>query len=127
MLTLRLGMLQPGWFSYPACAAHKVLKDTGCLVRCPEPYLAVIADKMTQAATMFLWVELVNEFFYQFPREVDKRLYFNLSQEEISRFAQQNPTIASHLALQNKVQALETAMEKLMFLYRQREYYTKQQ
>lgn len=46
---------------------------------CPEAFLAVVADKLAYTSTMFINIELLEQFFYQFPREIDSRILYDLS------------------------------------------------
>ncbi|KAI8818975.1 P-loop containing nucleoside triphosphate hydrolase protein [Fimicolochytrium jonesii] len=80
---------------------------------CPEVFLSVVAEKLTYTAVMFIWVELLNEFFFQIPREIDNKLYYDLSRREIREFARQNPVVSRHLEVQEKRATLEVVMEKL--------------
>ncbi|GAA6007313.1 hypothetical protein JCM10207_001584 [Rhodosporidiobolus poonsookiae] len=81
---------------------------------CPEAFLNVVADKLSQTAVQFINIELLVEFFYQFPRDLDTRLSSgNLDRAELVRFARENPTIARHLALQERKEKLELVAEKL--------------
>ena len=52
---------------------------------CPEVFLDVVADKLTSTAVLFLNVELLSEFYYNFPRELDARLGRHLSDAEIEQ------------------------------------------
>lgn len=45
---------------------------------CPEAFLAVVADKLAYTSTMFINIELLEQFFYQFPREIDSRILYDL-------------------------------------------------
>ncbi|KAM3582976.1 mitochondrial dynamin GTPase Msp1 [Umbelopsis sp. WA50703] len=85
---------------------------------CPEAFLNVIAEKLTYTAVMFIQVELLNEFFFQFPREVDNRLVYELDRQQIQRFARENPSIMKHLDLQERKAKLEDVMDKLNYLVR---------
>jgi hypothetical protein len=67
---------------------------------------------------MFIQVELLNEFFFQFPREVDNRLVYELDRQQIQRFARENPSIMKHLDLQERKSKLEDVMDKLNYLVR---------
>jgi hypothetical protein len=67
---------------------------------------------------MFIQVELLNEFFFQFPREVDNRLVYDLDRQQIQRFARENPSIMKHLDLQERKSKLEDVMDKLNYLVR---------
>jgi replication fork clamp-binding protein CrfC len=85
---------------------------------CPEAFLNMIAEKLTYTAVMFIQVELLNEFFFQFPREVDNRLVYDLDRKQILSFAKENPFIRKHLELQERKRKLEEVMEKLNYLVR---------
>jgi hypothetical protein len=85
---------------------------------CPETFLSVISQKLANSAVMFIQIELLNEFMFQFPREVDNKLYYDLSREEITKFACENPTIRRHIELQHRKDALELVMDKLVYLVR---------
>ena len=80
---------------------------------CPEAFLNVVADKLTYTAVMFINIELLAEFFYQFPREIDSHLVYDMDKQELTRFARENPTIRAHLELQDKKEKLELVMDKL--------------
>ena len=69
---------------------------------CPEVFLDVVADKLTATAVLFLNVELLSEFYYNFPRELDMRLGRGLSGEEVERFAREDGRIARHLDVVNR-------------------------
>lgn len=65
---------------------------------------------------MFIQVELLNEFFFQFPREVDNRLVYEMDRSQILHFARENPPIQKHLDLQERKMKLEEVMDKLNYL-----------
>ncbi|KZV87172.1 hypothetical protein EXIGLDRAFT_207550 [Exidia glandulosa HHB12029] len=65
---------------------------------------------------MFINIELLDQFFYQFPREIDSRLIYDLDRSEISRFARENPAIRRHLDLQERKEKLEHVMQQLQSL-----------
>jgi len=56
---------------------------------------------------MFINIELLDQFFYQFPREIDSRLLYDLDRNEIVEFARENPEIRRHLDLQDRKDKLE--------------------
>jgi len=56
---------------------------------------------------MFINIELLDQFFYQFPREIDSRLLYDLDRSEIVEFARENPEIRRHLDLQDRKDKLE--------------------
>ncbi|WWC58534.1 uncharacterized protein I303_101077 [Kwoniella dejecticola CBS 10117] len=83
---------------------------------CPEAFLAVVADKLAYTSTMFINIELLEQFFYQFPREIDSRILYDLDRDEIARFARENPKIKQHLDLQERKDKLESVMRSLQSL-----------
>ncbi|KAI6013351.1 P-loop containing nucleoside triphosphate hydrolase protein [Pisolithus microcarpus] len=82
-------------------------------VFCPEIFLNVVADKLAHTSTMFINIELLDHFFYQFPREIDSRLIYDLDRKEIAEFARENPSIRRHLDLQERKDKLEEVMKQL--------------
>ncbi|KAI0303771.1 P-loop containing nucleoside triphosphate hydrolase protein [Multifurca ochricompacta] len=80
---------------------------------CPEAFLNVVADKLAYTSSMFINIELLDQFFYQFPREIDSRLLYDLDRKEIVDFARENPTIRQHLDLQDRKDKLEEVMKRL--------------
>ncbi|KOS12598.1 mgm1-mitochondrial gtpase dynamin [Malassezia pachydermatis] len=80
---------------------------------CPETFLNVVADKLTYTAVMFINIELLAEFFYQFPREIDARLGYDMTHEDMVNFARENPAIRNHIDLQERKTKLEEVMLKL--------------
>lgn len=83
---------------------------------CPEAFLAVVADKLAYTSTMFISIELLEQFFYQFPREIDSRILYDLDRSEIAKFARENPAIKRHLDLQDRKDKLESVMRSLRAL-----------
>lgn len=80
---------------------------------CPEVFLDVVADKLTSTAVLFLNVELLSEFYYHFPRELDIRLGRHLNNVEIERFAREDPKIRRHLDLIRRKEMLELVLDKI--------------
>ncbi|KAN0139028.1 P-loop containing nucleoside triphosphate hydrolase protein [Lactarius tabidus] len=80
---------------------------------CPEAFLNVVADKLAHTSSMFINIELLDQFFYQFPREIDSRLLYDLDRNEIVEFARENPEIRKHLDLQGRKDKLEEVMKRL--------------
>ncbi|KIY68843.1 hypothetical protein CYLTODRAFT_421292 [Cylindrobasidium torrendii FP15055 ss-10] len=83
---------------------------------CPEAFLNVVADKLAYTSTMFINIELLDQFFYQFPREIDSRLLYDLDRKEIVQFASENPAVKAHLDLQERKDKLEEVMKQLTSL-----------
>ncbi|KAF7316939.1 hypothetical protein HMN09_00428200 [Mycena chlorophos] len=82
-------------------------------VFCPEAFLNVVADKLAYTSAMFITIELLDQFFYQFPREIDSRLLYDLDRKEIVEFARENPVVRRHLDLQERKDKLEEVMKQL--------------
>lgn len=80
---------------------------------CPEIFLDVVATKLTSTAVLFLNVELLAEFNYNFPRELDIRLGRGLSKEEVERFAKEDPRVKGHLEVIRRKELLELVLEKM--------------
>ncbi|OUT20776.1 hypothetical protein CAS74_004444 [Pichia kudriavzevii] len=81
--------------------------------KCPEIFLDVVAEKLTQTAILFLNVELLSDFYYSFPRELEKRLSSNLTPEEIESYAKQDPKVRRHIELQERKELLQLALSKI--------------
>jgi hypothetical protein len=80
---------------------------------CPEVFLDVVADKLTSTAVLFLNVELLSEFYYNFPRELDARLGRHLSDSEVERFAREDGRVRKHLDIIKMKETLELALQKI--------------
>ncbi|KAK9453424.1 hypothetical protein V1511DRAFT_504679 [Dipodascopsis uninucleata] len=80
---------------------------------CPEIFLDVVADKLTHTAVLFLNVELLSDFYYHLPRELDSRLGHGLAPQQLETFAREDPKVRRHLELQERKQKLELACEKI--------------
>ena len=73
----------------------------------------VVADKLTSTAVLFLNVELLSEFYYNFPRELDIRLGRHLSEGEVERFAREDPKVKRHLDVIQRKEKLEMVLQKI--------------
>lgn len=80
---------------------------------CPEAFLNVVSDKLASTAVMFINIELLQEYFYLFPREIESKLGYDLSATEILDFARENPRFKAHLDLQERKDKLDLVTEKL--------------
>ncbi|KAK9459670.1 uncharacterized protein V1516DRAFT_628072 [Lipomyces oligophaga] len=80
---------------------------------CPEIFLDVVADKLTQTAVLFLNVELLSDFYYHLPRELDTRVGHGLTGSQIETFAREDAKVRRHLELQERKLKLELASEKI--------------
>jgi hypothetical protein len=84
---------------------------------CPEAFLNIIAEKLTYTAVMFIQVELLNDFFFNFPLDViDDRIVHPMSMAQIDKFAKENPSVQKHLILQDRKMKLEDVMDMLNYL-----------
>lgn len=94
------------------------LKSSQCATksskyRCPEIFLDVVADKLTSTAVLFLNVELLSEFYHNFPRELDVRLGRHLSEAEVERFAREDAKVRRHLDVVRRKEMLERVLDKM--------------
>ncbi|KAJ3272888.1 dynamin-like GTPase mgm1 [Terramyces sp. JEL0728] len=86
------------------------LQNKAC---CPEVFLSVVSEKLASTAVMFIYIELLNDFFYQLPREIDSKMYYSLGKQEILQFCKENPGIEQHLKVQERKNTLELVASKL--------------
>lgn len=80
---------------------------------CPEVFLDAVASKLAATAVLFLNVELLSEFYYNFPRELDLRLGRHLADDEVERFAKEDPKIRRHLDVIRRKELLELVLDKM--------------
>ena len=100
------------------------IRSSGCATsshkyRCPEIFLDATAAKLTATAVLFLNVELLAEFYYHFPRELDARLGrgkgdggMGIADADVERFAREDPKVARHLDVVRRKDLLELVLEK---------------
>ncbi|RCK62410.1 Dynamin-like GTPase MGM1, mitochondrial [Candida viswanathii] len=81
--------------------------------QCPEVFLDAVTTKITNTSVLFLNVELLSDFYYNFPRELDMKFFNNLSKEEIETLAKEDPKIKKHIELQERKDVLENALSKI--------------
>ncbi|PMD18580.1 hypothetical protein NA56DRAFT_647789 [Hyaloscypha hepaticicola] len=108
LLRLRLSALKA-----PPCNTSHPSSNPNAKYACPEIFLDVVSTKLTSTAVLFLNVELLSEFFYQFPRELDVRLGRGLSKEEVERFAREDPRVRGHLEVIRRKELLELVLGKM--------------
>ena len=96
----------------------KQCRDQKSMDKCPEIYLKAINEKLISTAVLFLNIELLSDFFYNFPIELDKEVN-KLSNEDVEMFAKQDSNINKHIELQKKKDLLELAINKMnnMLIY----------
>lgn len=80
---------------------------------CPEVFLNAAATKLASTAVLFLNVELLSEFYYNFPRELDLRLGRHLPESEVEKFAKEDPKIRQHLEVIRRKDLLELVLDKM--------------
>jgi len=88
---------------------------------CPEVFLDAVATKLTQTAVLFLNVEMLNDFYARFPREVESKLGEQMlsgSGGGLERFAREDPRIRRHLDLIKRKELLELVLHKIESLHR---------
>lgn len=81
--------------------------------QCPEIFLNAVSTKLTSTAILFLNVELLSDFYYNFPRKLDDEFFNNLSKEQMESFAKEDPKIKKHIELQERKDLLDTALNKI--------------
>ncbi|KAK1754721.1 protein msp1, mitochondrial [Echria macrotheca] len=85
---------------------------------CPEVFLDAVATKLTQTAVLFLNVEMLNDFYARFPREVEAKLGETMLGGGLDRFAREDPRIRRHLDLIKRKELLELVLSKIDSLNR---------
>lgn len=80
--------------------------------KCPEVFLNSVLEKLTQTAVLFLNVELLSDFYYNFPRELDLKIG-SLTKDQIEMFAKEDPKVKKHVELQQRKELLELALAKI--------------
>jgi hypothetical protein len=83
---------------------------------CPEIQMIVISEKIANQATTFIKIELLNEYFFQLPRNIDENMYYSLTKPEIVQFSKENLSICKHLEMQDKKILLELVLKKLLLV-----------
>lgn len=85
---------------------------------CPEVFLDAVATKLTQMAVLFLNVEMLNDFYARFPREVETKLGESMLGGGLDRFAREDTRIRRHLDLIRRKELLELVLTKIEGLNR---------
>jgi replication fork clamp-binding protein CrfC len=85
---------------------------------CPEVFLDAVATKLAQTAVLFLNVEMLNDFYVRFPREVESKLHEHMSAGGLERFAREDPKVRRHLDLIHRKELLELVLTKIEDLHR---------
>lgn len=106
----RLSLLE---MRYQFIKGSKKCKKKENKYQCPEIFLDAVSTKLTSTAILFLNVELLSDFYYNFPRELDVKFFQNLTKDEIETFAKEDPKIKKHIELQERKDLLESALNKI--------------
>lgn len=85
---------------------------------CPEVFLDAVATKLSQTAVLFLNVEMLNDFYSRFPREVESKLHEHMAAGGLERFAREDPKVRRHLDLIHRKELLELVLAKIEDLNR---------
>ncbi|KXX79047.1 Protein msp1, mitochondrial [Madurella mycetomatis] len=85
---------------------------------CPEVFLDAVATKLAQTAVLFLNVEMLNDFYMRFPREVEAKLHEHMAGGGLERFAREDPKVRKHLELLHRKELLELVLAKIEDLHR---------
>ncbi|KAK4103889.1 hypothetical protein N658DRAFT_493357 [Parathielavia hyrcaniae] len=85
---------------------------------CPEVFLDAVATKLAQTAVLFLNVEMLNDFYARFPREVESKLREHMAAGGLERFAREDPKVRRHLDLIHRKELLELVLAKIEDLHR---------
>lgn len=119
-LTDRLSILK---MRYQLLKSSNKCKKKDNKTICPEIYLDVINSKITNTSVLFLNVELLNDFYYNFPRELDNRFFNNMSDEEMEMLAMEDEKIKNHIDLQKRKDLLTLALNKIESIMAARRYH----
>ena len=93
-------------------------KDLSSKYYCPEVFLDAVATKLSQTAVLFLNVEMLNDFYSRFPREVESKLHEHMAAGGLERFAREDPKVRRHLDLIHRKELLELVLAKIEDLNR---------
>ncbi|KAK3685911.1 P-loop containing nucleoside triphosphate hydrolase protein [Podospora appendiculata] len=80
---------------------------------CPEVFLDAVATKLSAVAILFLNVEMVNDFYTRFPREVEAKLGEHMLDGGLQKFVEGDANIRRHLDLIKKKELLELVLAKI--------------
>ncbi|PVU90919.1 hypothetical protein BB561_004649 [Smittium simulii] len=89
---------------------------------CAETFLVMLSHKLAYSAVLFINYELLQNFFFEVPRNIDAKMYSmyrNRTGKASRKFADQNPKVRSHLALLERRDVLEEVMVKLSEIIRE--------
>ncbi|KAL2023867.1 hypothetical protein VTK56DRAFT_644 [Thermocarpiscus australiensis] len=101
-----------------AAAKSRKCKSLENKYYCPEVFLDAVATKLAQTAVLFLNVEMLNDFYVRFPREVEAKLHEHMAAGGLERFAREDPKVRRHLDLIHRKELLELVLAKIEDLHR---------
>ena len=112
LLTLRLAAISKApCNAVPSSPGKKVTKEQQ-QVACPELVLDALSQKLVSTAVLFLNIELLSEFYYHFPRELDAK-FAALGEAERERLVREDGRVAGHLDAGKRKEMLELVLEKM--------------
>lgn len=85
---------------------------------CPEVFLDAVAAKLAAPCALHLQADLLEEFYYHFPRELDRRLDHDLAPADVERLAREDPKVREQLEFLRRRDLLETVLERMEGLRR---------
>jgi GTP-binding protein EngB required for normal cell division len=86
--------------------------------QCAEVALTLLADKLGMLITNLIAIELVNEFTYRYPREIDTKFLYTFKKMDFEEIARQNPHVREQLDLQSTLKTLETTYGRITEILR---------
>lgn len=98
---------------YQFIKGSKKCQNKDSKYQCPEIFLDAVSSKLTSTAILFLNVELLSDFYYNFPRKLDDEFFRNMAPEQLESFAKEDPKIKKHIELQERKDLLEEALSKM--------------
>ena len=79
---------------------------------CPEIILLELSQKLATTAVLFINVELLSEFNYLFPRDIDQK-FKRLTPQQIEVMVGEDKRVAGHIDLQRRRELLDLALGKI--------------
>lgn len=73
----------------------------------------MLSDKLAYTAAMFINVELLSEFYFDMPRELEQVLYYGVRGDDVRAFAMENKEVARHLECLKRTEVLKLVLAKL--------------